>query len=128
MHQTLPEGESKNVRFTLTKNSVPLNPDTGTDGILVYFYYKNLELLEKYSRDARAEFNNTDFEVTDGPAGQFTLHVQEDVSVGVEKGDILAEVKIQETDVKFPTGFYSVIKDAFVFEIVPSLSKDETGL
>lgn len=122
------KGEDKNIVFTLTDgNAVPINLTTETEGILVYFYYKNSEVLEKYSRDAKAGFNNTDFEVTDAANGEFTIHLQSSKTVSANDGEILAEVKVKQTDADFADNlFRSIIKDAELFTIKDALSKSDT--
>jgi len=124
------KGEDKNIVFTLTdSNKVAINPTTGTEGILVYFYYRSGLVLEKYSRDVRAGFNNTDFEVTDAGNGKFTIHIQSALTEPANEGEVLVEVKVQQPDTDFTNNtFHSIINDTEVFTLVDNLSKSELAL
>lgn len=115
-------GSSKSIKFTLTDKSV--DPAVAIDlsamsDVFIFLRTAGNEIIEKYSMNEKEGFNNTDFE--DLGSGQVRLYVQYDV---LEKkyGQIYAEVVVEQSDVKFPSGKRIKSLDSPLFNALKSVS------
>lgn len=112
------------IKCTLKVNDVAVNL-TDYSGIVFILYYKQNVVLEKYSRDVLAGYNNADFKVIDAPSGRFDILVQPSISLIAYGDELKGEIQVQKADADWENGVWRKIKDNItLFRIQDAKSKE----
>lgn len=104
-------GETKAILFTMVDSAgTPQNIDTTYSQIVVWLYAKasqGFEVVKKYAWNALADHDTVDFVKANQSTnpGEFTINVQESITVGAPLGDFYFEVKRKAPNASFTDGY-----------------------
>lgn len=115
--------EAIRVKITVKVNDVAVDLTTYS-GIIFILYYKNSQVLAKYSRDVLATYDNTNFKVIDAANGRFDILVQPSVTLPAYLDEVKGEIQVQKVDTDWESNTWRKILGGIeIFKFQEAFSK-----
>lgn len=119
------QGEDKTVNLTLKDaEGTPINLSSGYDNIVVFISNADGSVLEKYSRETTAGWQeiNTD----DQALGLLSFHISSATTKLASCGKKYIEVLVQKNDLDMDDDKYDSILKSYLFTIAESVTATQT--
>ena len=116
------QGEDKVIDFVLKKADGTVQNLNDLTNVVVLIIDSGGNVLEKYSREVLAGFNNTDFDVTNAILGEFSINMRRSVTLTACTGTLKFEIKVSETNVDFTSNKQYSIAEENIFSVMQSKS------
>lgn len=122
--------ESIAIHVTVKVNGVAVDLSLYSN-IAFVVYYKNNQVLAKYSRETLTGYDTANFQVIQAGSGvsitdkgRFDILIQPSVSLPANLDEVRGEINVQKVDARWEDGFWKKIKSGIVlFQISDAFTK-----
>lgn len=116
-------GETLRFQITLTTGGVAVNLDDYS-GIIAVLYYDKNQVIQSYSRDTLAGYDNDNFVVVNASTGRFDILLQPSVSIPANIDLIKMEIQVQKVDTDWEDERWrKIVSDITVVSLKDSRTK-----
>lgn len=97
---------------------------SGATKLAVLIIYEDNTILQKYSKNSASGWK--DLDVTDAATGKLVFKIESDDTEAAVEGKLFAEIRARIPDVDYEDGYYDLLGQKYIGEIVKSASSGIT--